>query len=346
MINPEINTPAISIIVPCYNVERYVGKCLKSILEQTFTDIEVIAINDASTDGTLAILQEYAAKDDRLSIIDLPVNGGLANGRRVGLGHVHGEYIAFVDSDDYISRDFIDTLWQHRCENGIVQATGSTSVFKFLQLKRGRKPKETSISGKQLEERTLGFFGMSLIYGATWGKLYHKSILLPIDYPVINIFFQEDVLLNLYTWPRVKRINFVENYGYHYRDGGGSGKVSQRYIDDFRELYNIKKATIREWNYGHNALDYTKIELKNCLYVYLKRLIERGDDKAAVMVAIRSELKHPEYVECCQLSDDFAQLLTAPDYAALIAQDVDAIYAQAHQLSRQRRLLRLLKRLI
>lgn len=93
--------PKISIIVPIYNVENYLGRCLDSILAQEYEDFEIIAINDGSTDNSLTILQEYAEKDNRISIID-KINNGVSSARNVGLSQARGEYIGFVDPDDWI----------------------------------------------------------------------------------------------------------------------------------------------------------------------------------------------------------------------------------------------------
>ena len=91
----------ISVIVPVYNVENYLGKCLDSLINQTYKDIEIICINDGSTDNSLNILREYEQMDSRIIIIDQK-NGGLSNARNIGLKEAAGEYIMFVDSDDWI----------------------------------------------------------------------------------------------------------------------------------------------------------------------------------------------------------------------------------------------------
>lgn len=102
----------ISIIVPVYNVQKYVTKCLDSLLSQTFKEIEVICINDASIDASLEILQNYRDKDDRVKILDLEQNGGTLNARIQGVSQASGEYIMFVDSDDYLSDNACESLYE------------------------------------------------------------------------------------------------------------------------------------------------------------------------------------------------------------------------------------------
>ena len=93
-----------SIIIPVYNVEKYLPKCLDSIVNQTYKNIEIICINDGSTDNSLKILEEYAQKDERIKIINQE-NQGVSVARNVGIDNATGDYILFVDSDDWIDRD-------------------------------------------------------------------------------------------------------------------------------------------------------------------------------------------------------------------------------------------------
>ena len=96
----HIENPKISLIIPVYNVEKFLRECLDSVVNQTMRDIEIICINDGSTDGSLDILKKYAAKDDRIIVIN-QTNGWLSAARNSGLKIARGEYIQFVDSDDY-----------------------------------------------------------------------------------------------------------------------------------------------------------------------------------------------------------------------------------------------------
>lgn len=99
----------ISVIIPVYNAEKFLDRCLGSVLGQTYENIEVIAVNDGSKDGSLALLNGYAQRDSRVRVIDQE-NGGVANARNVGLAHAGGEYILFVDADDWIEPDMAQSL--------------------------------------------------------------------------------------------------------------------------------------------------------------------------------------------------------------------------------------------
>ena len=99
----------VSIIIPVYNVEKYLRRCLDSVIVQTYTDLEIILVNDGSKDNSLSICEEYRDNDNRIQIIDKP-NGGLSSARNVGLNVASGQYISFVDSDDYIDNRMIETM--------------------------------------------------------------------------------------------------------------------------------------------------------------------------------------------------------------------------------------------
>lgn len=99
--------PLISVIVPCYNVEEYLPKCIESILNQTYRNLEILLVDDGSPDNCGRICDEYAAKDSRIRIIHKK-NGGLSDARNAALDVMTGEYVTFIDSDDYVSDDYVE----------------------------------------------------------------------------------------------------------------------------------------------------------------------------------------------------------------------------------------------
>lgn len=111
--------PKVSVIVPVYNVERYLEQCLDSLIDQTLKDIEIICINDASTDGSLSILKRYAKKDDRIVLINLKENKRQGGARNAGIKIAKGEYLGFVDSDDWVSPNMYENLW-NASQNGTI----------------------------------------------------------------------------------------------------------------------------------------------------------------------------------------------------------------------------------
>ncbi len=115
----------VSVIIPVYNTEQYLKKCLDSVCGQTLKDLEIICINDCSPDGSLQILKEYAANDNRIKIIDFKENKGAAAARNAGINAASGEYLGFVDSDDFIDLDFYEKLYDKAIETGAEVVKGS-----------------------------------------------------------------------------------------------------------------------------------------------------------------------------------------------------------------------------
>ena len=124
--------PAISVIVPIFNVENYVRKCVDSILNQTFSDIEIILVDDGSTDASGRICDEYLSKDDRIRVIHKE-NGGLSDARNAGLDMCTGEYIGFVDGDDYIDGDMYELLYKN-----LIQYDADISMCRFRRIYNNR----------------------------------------------------------------------------------------------------------------------------------------------------------------------------------------------------------------
>ena len=105
-----MSMPKVSIVIPCYNVEKYLRQCLDSVINQTLRELEIICVNDGSKDSTLSILQEYAEKDSRIKIIDKP-NGGYGESMNRGFDMATGEYLGIIESDDYADLDMFEKLY-------------------------------------------------------------------------------------------------------------------------------------------------------------------------------------------------------------------------------------------
>lgn len=124
--------PKVSVIIPVYNTEKYLRKCLDSVCNQTLSDIEIICVNDCSTDYSLEILKEYASKDDRIKLIDFKENKGAAVARNTGIDEAKGEYIGFVDSDDFIDLDFYEKLYNKAIESDVEVVKGKLYLFDLV----------------------------------------------------------------------------------------------------------------------------------------------------------------------------------------------------------------------
>ncbi len=197
----------VSIIIPVYNVEKYIKRCLDSLINQTLKDIEIICIDDLSPDNSLHILKEYAAKDSRIKVIALDKNCGAAIARNKGLDAATGEFLGFIDPDDNIDLNYYEALYNKAKE------TGADVV------KCSRRTYETDgrITYSNLNE-TIKKKGI-LYFGFEWTTAIYKSSIIfenKIRFPEELIKAQDTAFLNKVLLKTSKPIEFVENVYYNY----------------------------------------------------------------------------------------------------------------------------------
>lgn len=138
------NSDKISVIIPIYNVEKYVKKCIESVIAQTYSNLEIILVDDGSTDNCGEICDEYARRDVRIKVIH-KMNGGLSDARNAGLDMAVGEYIAYVDGDDYVSNDYIEVLYKILVLNNADISIGSFQYIFGGDTEKDDKPQKTNV---------------------------------------------------------------------------------------------------------------------------------------------------------------------------------------------------------
>lgn len=329
------NTPLISIIIPCYNIAQKLPKCLDSIIGQNFSDFEAICVNDASTDDTPQVIERYCDRDNRIRLVSLERNQGLANGRRVGLREARGEFVVFIDGDDWVQKDYLSALIEEQAANDcdVVICGRYKQAFKHAAITRTNiSPRLAGrlVKGKELEDIAANFFANSLFPLSMWGKLYRRSLFNLDEIPTIDVFFQEDILLNLYIYRQIKSIKFSNYSGYFYRTGGGSGAVSRRYIDDMKAVYRIKKDYLARGEYHfEDAFNRILIELKNCLYIYFQRKLGSTEPLQAIKDEAARELKDELYKDFDLLSGTYQHFKQDPQFVAVREGDVDTFLSLA-----------------
>lgn len=205
----------ISVIVPVYNVERYIRQCVESILEQTYADLEIILVDDGSTDGSGSICDEYKLKDDRVVVIH-KCNGGLSDARNAGLDIARGEYIGFVDSDDYIEPDMYEVLYKN-CERYAADLAAARFV-KFNTQGEVRKNFTENIEVFSREEMLRLFIVGDRRYEITmsvWDRLYKRELISDLRFPVGKCY--EDIVFSTKVIEKSKINVYIDRALYHYR---------------------------------------------------------------------------------------------------------------------------------
>lgn len=204
----------ISVVVPIFKVEKYLVDCVESIINQTYKDLEIILVDDGSPDNCGKMCDDYAIKDSRVKVIH-KANGGLSDARNAGICAAHGEYITFVDSDDFLDENMIEYLYTAIRKNNVdiacCQRQEINECGKLLKSKR--KYNTLVINGN--EECMHEFLSNPQMDTVAWGKLYVTSMFDDIRYPVGR--YNEDVFTTYKLISKCKSIFVGENKYYYYR---------------------------------------------------------------------------------------------------------------------------------
>lgn len=201
----------ISVIVPVYNVEKYLNRCVDSIVNQTYKNLEIILVDDGSLDNCGKMCDEYAEKDSRIKVIHKQ-NGGLSDARNVGTSAAKGKYLTYIDSDDFVTKDYCEFLY-----NNIKKSEADISICKhYIMFEDGSKI-NTGTSKKYLMNKEEAF--MKLLYSddldvSAWAKLYKRDIMENIFFPKDRLY--EDSATTYKLIDKCKRIVFESEPKYIY----------------------------------------------------------------------------------------------------------------------------------
>lgn len=201
----------ISVIIPVYRVEAYLKRCVDSVLAQTYPDMEVILVDDGSPDGCPGICDRYAAADHRVKVIHQE-NAGLSGARNAGIEAAQGEYLAFVDSDDYLAPEFLEKLYRACIETGSDMSVCRWEYVKGEQIPERGSGEVKVYSGREMLANLYTPDGAYFV--VAWNKLYCRELFQEIRYPVGRI--HEDEATTYRIFDRIKQAAYVDSslYGY------------------------------------------------------------------------------------------------------------------------------------
>lgn len=296
----------VSIIVPIYNAGKYIFKCISSLVNQTYKNLEIIAVNDCSSDNSLQLLTKYAQGDERIIIVNHPVNKGVELARLTGLEKSTGMYITFVDADDWLALNALELLvTKIEAENADMVTGAVVRVMdKYGFIKSSPKNNYTTelitatIKQPQLfNDYFISFFGVNSLFVSVCCKLYKKEVLKKMNYSPYGFKMGEDLIFSMLLHIHLNKITFVDKVVYYYRYGGMTSKLNPTFLKDLKKQYKIKEKIINAHNY-QKALPYIKYELINCFYSYsLDLLIKNNFSEESLRRFINEELKDDIYTE-------------------------------------------------
>lgn len=266
--------PVISIIVPVYNQEKYLAQCIDSLLCQTFSDIEIFLVDDGSTDRSGAICDSYAKRDTRIKVIHQK-NGGLSDARNTGLDMAVGEYIAFVDSDDFVAENIYEKLY-----HSLIKADADIAVCScvIVDEKSQAIPKENEkcvlSDHTYTGEQVINGEGTYWLNVVAWNKLYRKNIFAELRYPKGK--YHEDEFLFHELYDLAKKTVCISDKLYYYRKTSGTITDPQNVmytLDRAEAMYNRIKFCIQK-GYVIKVQAYEKV-----MFRPLEAVVRRGKSK-------------------------------------------------------------------
>ena len=254
--------PLISIIIPCYNIEPYIGRCLESVLKQTYENLEVVCVNDGSKDDTGKVLDEYAGKDTRIKVIHKE-NAGVTAARFSGLDVAQGEGIGFVDGDDVIDADMYERLMSNVTDEIDISHCGFRKI-----LPDGTVDYFYNTGNKIYQDGRVGYKDLleaKFIEPAIWNKLYRRTLFEGLQHWLDSaIRINEDVLMNFYLFRKSRRSVYEDFCPYEYilRENSAAATVSVYRLYDPLKVLDI---LVEELKDDEELLGLVKERLAYCL---------------------------------------------------------------------------------
>lgn len=288
----------ISVIIPVYNASPFLDMFVNSLINQTIKDVEFIFINDGSLDNSFEIIEEYSKKDNRIKLYNQK-NNGVSSARNKGISVSKGEYLAFLDPDDYIEFDMLEKMYNlaRKYDYDVVicnyiEHNLNENIEKKKDIFSLNKRKENNII-KEVRKELI----TTQSYGYVWNRIYKKSILKDNNINFCeNISMREDLMFSLKIFRYAKSVGYMDNYFYHYfiRKNSAISKIHYNLYDMTNEIYQETLKCISEWVKNDNKY----IESINFLYSsmffdFSYNLINENRPYSYMIKKIDSIIKNP-----------------------------------------------------
>ena len=312
------SSPLVSVLIPIYNVEKYLRECIDSVVSQTLADLEIILINDGSKDTSLEIINEYASKDPRVKVINKN-NSGYGDSMNRGLEVATGKYIGIVESDDYVESDMFETLY-NIAENNNLDIV--RSEFFYYSTKNGIKndKSNTTFVPHDVVLRPKDNVSVFMQQPSIWANLYLRSFLNEHNITFLNTpgASYQDTSFSFKVYACAERFLMISKAFYHYRIDGGSSSFQnntkvycvcdeyheiwdyvtrERIYDDYKALIPMMQYAGYKWNYNRLTSPYSEeffnrwheefLELNNNGLIDLKRYSE--NDQKLIRAVLNNE---------------------------------------------------------
>lgn len=282
--------PLVSVVIPVYNVEPYLHECVTSVVEQTYTNIEIILVDDGSTDSSGTLCDEFALSDSRICVFHKK-NDGLSDARNYGIRRSHGSLISFIDSDDYVSPDYIMHLYQALVRGKTDIVTTSICIFREGEPLKEHKRDTAEFHVYDACEALEDMLYMRHLEPNAFPKIYKKELFDTIQYPVGKLY--EDIATTTKLIDKAGKIAYLDEKDYYYRIRPNSiqtASFNPKKLDLLDQLNVVKSIVQAKYPSVINA--YYSKEQSALFNLYMN--INRCDIKENLKIADRlwAEIKN------------------------------------------------------
>ena len=281
------HTDCISIVVPVYNCEKYIGKCIKSIQKQTYKNWNLILVDDGSADRSGEICDGFAQKDARITVIHQK-NKGSVEARKAGVlsqAAQSNPWIMMCDADDTMPSDALEKLYNTARKYGAEMVVGqSVRMYKGMRFPSKWKSRCFQISESRLytheeiiDSLFISYFGITNFPVNLVAKLYRtEQLTRAIDFAPVVRFMGDDLSVSIRITPEVKNLVVIPDVVYNYRIGGGTSKFMPYMMDDFASLYSYKQQFVENYPMPQDAQFYIDVELMNTTKTHFLQCLTNG----------------------------------------------------------------------
>lgn len=342
----------VSIIIPVFNGSRTLQRCLKSVLKQTYPDIEIIVVDDGSTDKSRNLAVSLLRKANKKRIITSSKNKGIELARKTGIANAHGDYIAFLDQDDFLEDTAIERMVEamREYDADLIQRQSNSflTLFRHIEIPlslptRKRNGKTSILDRKEIAKASLSFYGCGNFSVTVWGKLYKREHLEGLRNG--NLLYGDDLYLNMQVFPKLNRICVLPDILHHYERQGTTSHYMPLWMEESKQLFRLKMSAING-EYANTARIYTAIELRNCLRAHIESMIlHRVDTEDGIKQWIAQELQDNTY-DVFNLLKQQGQYCQSPVSMAIVNKDIDNIYNLCRESVYQWNWTKILRRIL
>lgn len=325
----------VSIIANFYKSEKFIPQLIKSVICQTYTDWELICVNDCSPQNDLCILRMYAAKEHRIKIVDNKTNLGISKAKFEGIRHATGKYLMFIDGDDWFEPEAIERCVDpaERYDLDMVMM-GYQKALKVLGrvLYKKKEPNRNDLNRvitnpELFDKYYINFFGVNLFIHSYWGKLIRREVLENAALQPSNTDYHEDVKFNMQLFPHLKSIQFIDYIGYNWRWGGiTSGRLAStekrtlNLLTFVLDFYHERLQLLKQYNY-EKGFRYLTIELVNYLIVNVSNIASAKGASEQLISLIKN------YADVIQINKEYLAGCEGDKFDVVLSGDTSAIYS-------------------